>query len=548
MVREGTSRRGRASLVLQVLFLLACSAGNPTNGSLPSASAAWSHQPAGFTTWTDNAMDALTGNGWGLNDPGGNATVVADAGAPFSPPNVGQWRFPAGFAGGSAPATMDHELPPSFTEGYIGVWWKPSSPWQGHSSNVNKIYFLLGGSCGNLIPVMYGPPGGPYQLRVAPEWGNWNWLTPNVNAIPIALGAWHRIELYFKYNAPASANGIVRWWMDGVAIGDYSSVSFPEAGCFTDFQFSPTWGGTGDVKRQTDYFWFDHVHIGYPPAPAAAATRPVTLFHETFEDGDLAARGWYDSTAPLLSSTEHVANSASSVEYRFLAGATKPTAGSPLRRKFPPSDSVYLSYYVKYSANWVGSQRPYHPHEFYFLTNLNDDWSGLSFTRLTAYVEQNGGIPLLAIQDGENVDQASVGRDLTAVTENRGVAGCNGSTDGYPDNCYVTDGVHVNEKKWYASSHLFGDTPGSFDKNNWHFVEAYFKLNTISGGKGVSDGVVQYWFDGQPTIDHRNVLLRTGANPTMQFNQIVLAPYIGDGSPVAQSMWIDNLTVGTGRP
>ena len=79
-------------------------------------------------------------------------------------------------------------------------------------------------------------------------------------------------------------------------------------------------------------------------------------------------------------------------------------------------------------------------------------------------------------------------------------------------------------------------------------VEAYFKLNTISGGKGVSDGVVQYWFDGQPTIDHRNVLLRTGANPTMQFNQIVLAPYIGDGSPVAQSMWIDNLTVGTGRP
>ena len=34
----------------------------------------------------------------------------------------------------------------------------------------------------------------------------------------------------------------------------------------------------------------------------------------------------------------------------------------------------------------------------------------------------------------------------------------------------------------------------------------------------------------------------------MQFNQLIIAPYIGDGSPVTQTMWIDNLTVGTGKP
>src|SRR5438552_18888935 len=49
-----------------------------------------------------------------------------------------------------------------------------------------------------------------------------NWLTPNVNDVPVALGAWHKIELYFKYNAPGT--GVVRWWMDGTAIGDYSNV------------------------------------------------------------------------------------------------------------------------------------------------------------------------------------------------------------------------------------------------------------------------------------------------------------------------------------
>ena len=497
--------------------------------------------------WTDRALDALTGRGWAINNANKLATIVADPAAPLTAQNIGQWRYPLGFPGGSAPATMYYRLPSLFTEGFVGVWWKPSNPWQGHSSNVNKIYFLLGGVCGNLIPVMYGPTGGPYQLRVAPEWGShWSWLTPNANAIPIALGTWHKIELYFKYNTPGEANGIVRWWMDGTLIGDYANVSFPPSGCFAEFQFSPTWGGVGDVKRETDYFWFAHAYISHPSA-APTAPPPGALFHEGFEDANLATRGWYGNTTPLLSAEEHVGSGVRSIEYKFLTGATTPTAGSALRRKFAGTDAVYLSYYVKYSANWVGSQKLYHPHEFHFLTNLNDEWSGLSVTRLTVYVEQNGGTPLLAIQDGENVDQARIGVNLAAVTENRGVAGCNGSSDGYPDSCYIHGGQHVNEKKWYAGARYFTETPGPFYKNDWHFVEAYVKLNTISGGKGVNDGIIQYWLDGQPVIDRRDVLLRTGANPTMQFNQFVIAPYIGDGSPVTQSMWIDNLTVGRER-
>ena len=128
------------------------------------------------------------------------------------------------------------------------------------------------------------------------------------------------------------------------------------------------------------------------------------------------------------------------------------------------------------------------------------------------------------------------------------MAGCNGSSDGYPDNCYLAGSSYTNEKKFPAASRYFTDTPGPFYKNDWHFVEVYIKLNTVSAGRGVNDGIIQYWFDGQPAIDRQNVLFRTGANPTQQFNQLVIAPYIGDGSPVAQSLWIDNLTVATGRP
>jgi hypothetical protein len=175
------------------------------------------------------------------------------------------------------------------------------------------------------------------------------------------------------------------------------------------------------------------------------------------------------------------------------------------------------------------------------LTTLDEDWAGLSFTHLTVYVEENGGTPLVAIQDGRNVDQAQIGKNLTAATERRSVAGCNGSSDGYPDNCYRAAEGYVNEKKWRAPSKYFTD-------NRWHFVEAYVKLNSVSRGKGVNDGIVQYWFDRRLVIDRHDVLLRTGASASMQFNQFVLAPYIGDGSPVDQSMWIDDLSVAGSRP
>ena len=270
----------------------------------------------------------------------------------------------------------------------------------------------------------------------------------------------------------------------------------------------------------------------------AGATPPGGPFiQEGFDDANLAARGWYDHVRPLLSAER----TGAAIEYRFTAGATKPTAGSPLRRKFGPSDSVYFTCRVKYSANWVGSQKAYHPHEFHFLTTLDGDWTGLSFTHLTLYVEENGGVPLVAIQDGLNVDQASVGKNLTASTERRAVAGCNGSADGYADNCYRAAEGYVNEKKWKAPSRLFSD-------DAWHIVEVYVKLNSIAAGKGVNDGIVQYWFDRRPVIDHRNVLLRTGANASMQFNQFIIAPYIGDGSPIEQSLWVDDLTVADSRP
>lgn len=274
---------------------------------------------------------------------------------------------------------------------------------------------------------------------------------------------------------------------------------------------------------------------------------PVTmLFEEKFEDVNLSTRGWYDNTTPVLSTELAIPGSTKSLEFRFPIGATKPTAGGSLRRKFTDSDSVYVSYYVKYSSNWQGSNKAYHPHEFYLLTNKDGDWSGLANTYLTAYIEQNEGTPLVAIQDGKNIDQTRINQNLTAVSEARGVAGCNGDSDGFgTGTCYMSGTSYVNGKDWRAGMVYFSDTAGPYYKGDWHKVEAYLQLNSIVNGKGVADGVIQYWFDGQLVLDHKNVMFRTAQNPTMKFNQFVIAPWIGDGSPVDQTFWIDNLTVAT---
>jgi len=276
------------------------------------------------------------------------------------------------------------------------------------------------------------------------------------------------------------------------------------------------------------------------------------LFQESWDDANIASRGWYDNTTVTISTAEHIPGSVASAQYRWTAGATVPINGGAQRHKFSPTNSVYVSYWMKYSANYVGSGKPYHPHEFLILTNLNGDFDGPSFDYLTAYIEQNvrtingvsGGIPRLAIQDGQMIDQTKIGVNLIGVTENRSVAGCNGSysASGFSNvDCYVQTGVtYVNDTQWDASGAYFHDT-------NWHFVEAYFQLNSIVNGIGQPDGVLQYWVDGRIVIDHHNVYFRTGANPTMQFNQFVIAPYIGDGSPVDQTFWVDNLTVATAR-
>ena len=56
----------------------------------------------------------------------------------------------------------------------------------------------------------------------------------------------------------------MKWWLDGRLVGDYRDLRFPNV-LLENFKISPTWGGVGGAKTQTDYFWYDHAFVARRP-------------------------------------------------------------------------------------------------------------------------------------------------------------------------------------------------------------------------------------------------------------------------------------------
>jgi hypothetical protein len=289
----------------------------------------------------------------------------------------------------------------------------------------------------------------------------------------------------------------------------------------------------------------------------------TVLFQESFADANLASRGWYDTptgsgvNASAIDATQHIPGATASLKMSYSPGSSTPSPSVAMRHKFTPTDAVYLRYWVKYDSSWVGSGLSYHPHEFYLFTTDDNDYVSPAANHLTVYVEHNwhssgtqGGYASINTQDATNIDANNINTNLVGVTENRAVSGCNGVadaaawTDVVP--CYQNGGWE-NERIMLSPGPVFLPNPGPGYKADWNLVEVYIKLNSIVGGIGQQDGVIQYWFDSTLVIDKHNILFRTGAHPTMQFDQLFIGPYM-DQVPHAERAWIDGLVVATARP
>lgn len=252
--------------------------------------------------------------------------------------------------------------------------------------------------------------------------------------------------------------------------------------------------------------------------PAPAAEERTTRFEEEFDDARLLEREWYDGERFTIS-TDRPHSGKGCLEFAWKAKGTTPASSQGIRRLFDPGESVYLRFRIRLSKNWDWSRRDYHPHLAHFMTTENQKYHGPAASHLTLYIEPCNGKLRLAAQDIQNKD--------------------------------APHGLTQGPLKGGYNGQMFDSEQGLFKDDEWHSVEAYFKLNTLDlqGDKPNADGEVRGWFDGKLVVERTDVVLRSTDFPAMKFNQFLLKPYFGAGLlPHAQTLWIDELAVGTERP
>ena len=229
-------------------------------------------EPPGLTVLSDRPFNSTTStytageDGWWDSGGGGGMTIVADATAPQSPSNVGRMNFPAGFVGGSSPASL--ERPIKVTTLYVATWVKFSSNWEGHpSSGVNKILHLWIGGLNHLVITAAGTGSGPLTARISLQsitsGGNAEGGVTGIyeSTAEFKRGQWHKIEVIALANT-AGANGSVKLYLDGVLATSCSGIQFvPGSGVWDLAMWSPTWGGIGDRVTADQYMYMDHIYV-----------------------------------------------------------------------------------------------------------------------------------------------------------------------------------------------------------------------------------------------------------------------------------------------
>jgi len=252
------------------------------------------------------------------------------------------------------------------------------------------------------------------------------------------------------------------------------------------------------------------------PHPQARASAEGILFSESFEDADLASRGWYDGASFRIVGEAMAGKGC--IEYEWPDRQSDVKGSSPVRHLFEPTDEVSIRFYLKLSKGWGWSGQNFHPHLTHFLTTENPKWHSPAASHLTLYIEPVGGKLRLAAQDIQNKDRPH------GLTQGPLKGGYNGT--------------------------FYDSQAALFKDDQWHCIEAYFRLNTLDlrNDRPNRDGIVRGWCDGKLVVEHTDVVLRSTDFPTMKFNQFLMAPYFGPGLlPHAQKLWIDELAVGTKR-
>ena len=255
---------------------------------------AGSFEPAGYTPIVGRRFNTLaatdpdrgTGSlpyktggseGWdGFEYSQSNLSIASDPAAPLSPSSVLRIHYAANRAGGVSPGTAQ-SLP--FRSGYgatprelyMSYAFKASTSFYGHPTSTNKIFFYWVAGGPRVFDRLVGTGMNPLRYQVAlqgtaPTCETRTRLTGNRGAsATIARGQWYHVELQMVLNSAGSCNGLVRVWLNGVLLMEYTNVGILAAGeasgRWDQLQLRPVWGGGGSTTPQAFDLWIDHAYV-----------------------------------------------------------------------------------------------------------------------------------------------------------------------------------------------------------------------------------------------------------------------------------------------
>ena len=261
----------------------------------------YANQPAGLTRFSEinfsglpggsGLLGTLLGSFYTLQSPTTHMTIVSDPTAPQSS-SVLQMDFEAGTQPGYSTATGYRMFGgwdkagalsnTEYSEYYESTWFKIPTPdfetqevgvkilgyWGVGNNNQSSA---TGAGPVQLYSVMRGSGAGTtimssWNLDMYTQGISSTRLPQNMNlSTKITAGSWHRFETYMKLNTIGQSNGIWKWWLDGVLIGDYENVQFISATQPSGFfgrSMDLVWGGQGGTaKTRTDHVWFNHMYM-----------------------------------------------------------------------------------------------------------------------------------------------------------------------------------------------------------------------------------------------------------------------------------------------
>jgi hypothetical protein len=251
----------RATVTALAALAIACdgAGGLPTSVPGPTLLA-----PAGLSEINEQSWDALSAGGWSyLRRTGAkDDDIVDDPSAPVSPDRVLRIIFTPGMPRDTEPGVHWIGLPRS-REVHAAWWIKLSPNWAGSPAGACKMTFLWTSPnrAGQVYTALYRSEP-PHHVGINTEWAPYGQKVwePNLARTPIEYGRWHRIDWYARWaTSPDAADGVMRWWVDGVLNGNHIDVRFPPDGTgFQQFEFAPTVQIPPSAEQ---YIYIDHSFV-----------------------------------------------------------------------------------------------------------------------------------------------------------------------------------------------------------------------------------------------------------------------------------------------